>query len=134
MAAATRIKELSGKVGAAFKLAGVQVFVISLMAALASTVVEGVVACSAWIGGLVFVLANLWFAIRTFANNKTEARQVIFSIYLAELEKFSIVIVTMIAIFITVNPLEPMAVVAGFVVAQIVSLVISPKIFNKHIS
>ena len=124
---------MSGKVGAAFKVAGIQVFVISLMTALL-TFFGDVAAYSAWIGGLVFVLANLWFAIRTFANNKTEARQVIFSIYLAELEKFSIVIVTMIAIFITVNPLEPMAVVAGFVVAQIVSLVISPKIFNNHIS
>lgn len=91
-----------------------------------------VAAYSAWIGGLVFVLANLWFAIRSFVNNKTEAGQVVFSIYLAELEKFSIVIVAMVAIFMTVSPLEPIAVIVGFVIAQITSLVVSPKIFNNH--
>ncbi|MCG8381593.1 MAG: ATP synthase subunit I [Gammaproteobacteria bacterium] len=122
---------MSGKVGAAFKVAGIQVFVISLMTALL-TFFGDVAAYSAWIGGLVFVLANLWFAIRSFVNNKTEAGQVVFSIYLAELEKFSIVIVAMVAIFMTVSPLEPIAVIVGFVIAQITSLVVSPKIFNNH--
>ena len=84
---------------------------------------------STLLGGAVFIVASAWFAIRSFAKKECKAEKVVFYFYLAELEKFSIVIVALVAIFMLVDWINPFALFTGFFIAQISGLIVSAKLF-----
>ncbi len=86
---------------------------------------------SSLLGGLVFIVASTWFAIRSFTRRAHKAEQVVFYLYLAEVEKFSIVIVALVTIFLLMDQVDPLALFAGFFAAQISGLVVSAKLFSQ---
>lgn len=92
---------------------------------------DKVAVLSSLLGGMVFIVASTWFAIRSFARNVRKAEKVVFYLYLAELEKFSIVIVALVAIFLLVDPIDPLALFAGFFAAQISGLIVSARLFGQ---
>lgn len=95
---------------------------VSFVAAAVSWVwFDEVAALSALLGGAAVVIPNGFLAARVLAPNRdVSARAMMRSAWLGEIGKLALTVLAFGVIFGVVRPIEPLAVFAGFIAAQLV--------------
>jgi len=81
-------------------------------------VVNRNVALSAFLGGLVCVLPNMYFARQTFRTRNAQAQSLLWSIYFAELIKIILAVALFVIVFIKYKELHPLVFFITYFVAQ----------------
>lgn len=96
------------------------------LVALAQGVVSGY---SVALGGLISLVPGIYFMVRYFRYSGARAmEQVIRSAYLAELGKLAQIVLGFALVFTLVKPLNPMAVVGGFLIVQVAGILIAARL------
>lgn len=125
---------------AAFKLVYVQL-IFTVLLALLSYVYSGLVmAYSVLLGGVVYIVPNIYFVRSAFKSEKVETPQSILSrFYVAEAQKFLLTIVMFAICFALIKPLHAVAFFAAYVLIMVVNLAMLvnlsknwKKLFSNH--
>ena len=103
-------------------LAG-QMVVGTVLAASLWGLVGGVAGYSALLGSLTSVIPNVFLATRiALARREEGARALVRAAYAGELGKLALTVLMFSIVFVTVRPLAAWALFAGFIAAQLVTL------------
>ena len=104
-------------------LAG-QLVVGAVLAAVFWGLAGGVAGYSALLGSLTCVIPNAFLATRiVLARRDESARALLRAAYMGELGKLGLTVLMFSIVFVTVRPLAPGALFAGFIAAQLVTFV-----------
>jgi ATP synthase protein I len=104
---------------AARKILLAQTTVAAIAGVAAWLLFDAVAAYSAWLGGAVCVIPNVYLALRMMAATPSnEAGRMLRATYFGEVGKLVITAVLFTVVFVAVRPLNPAAVLAGFIAAQ----------------
>lgn len=87
---------------------------------------------SAALGGLISLLPGSWFMVRYFRYSGARAmEQVVRNAYIGEIVKLVQMGTGFTLVFALVSPLNPLAVMGGFLVVQVAGMVIAAKLANS---
>jgi ATP synthase protein I len=100
-----------------------------LIAVVLVTVVQGIVSgYSAALGGLNSLLPGSWFTLRYFRFSGARAMEkVVRNAYIGEIVKLVQMVTGFTLVFALVKPLNPLAVIGGFLVVQVAGMVIAAR-------
>jgi len=85
----------------------------------AACLVLGVTAAySALLGGLLYLLPNLYFAWRAFSGQGGSAQRVLIRMYASEIGKMMLAVALFSATFLLVQPLSPFSLFSTFILLQ----------------
>ncbi len=105
---------------------------VTFCAAVVLFAVKRELALSAFLGGLVCVLPNYYFARQMFTKRRSaDPQSIIWSIYIAELIKLSLAIILFAVIFINYKDLHPLTLLITYFIAQS-CMWIAPLFTDKH--
>jgi len=81
------------------------------------------------LGGLISLIPGTYFMVRYFRFSGARAmEQVIRSAYLAELGKIAQMVLGFTLVFALVKPLNPLAVMGGFLLVQVAGMVVAARL------
>lgn len=94
-----------------------------------------VAAYSALIGGLLYLLPNLYFTWRVlFSKRPAEtAQQVVMGVYAGEIGKMAFAVGLFSATFVLVNPLSPFSLFLTFILLQLSGWMLQVKLNNRFL-
>lgn len=105
-----------------FQILFIQTAILSLLSML-GLINSLVTAYSILLGGLLYLLPNIFFMARVLLNrNDSEPKQIVASVYMSQLGKMLLVVVLCIAIFKMVQPLSPFSLFGSYILMQISGL------------
>lgn len=101
---------------AIYRLIGVQLGA-TLIISVGFLLKDQVAAYSALLGGLIFILPNIYFAYKAFAyTGARAARQIVNSFYKGESVKLALTAVLFTVVFVSVKPLNVLALFLTFII------------------
>jgi ATP synthase protein I len=101
-----------------FRVLRAQALVTVLMAATCAGVFGVVAGYSALLGGLIALVANLYFAYKAFRFfGARSAQAIVQSFWSGEMGKLILTAALFALVFVAVHPLQPLALFAGYVLA-----------------
>jgi ATP synthase protein I len=104
--------------------------ITSAVVALALGVMSGY---STALGGLISLIPGSYFMVRYFRHSGARAmEQVIRNAYVAELGKIAQMGLGFALVFILVKPLNPMAVMGGFLIVQVAGMMIAARLDRRQ--
>lgn len=94
----------------------------------------GVEAYSALLGGLVYVLPNLYIAIRTLPHRPgSSARKVLVQLYAGQIWKMVLAVAGFAAVFAWVRPISPFSLFGTFILLQILGVLLQMKLKDRFL-
>jgi ATP synthase protein I len=103
--------------------------IVMLVLSAALLLLKGkVVAYSALLGGLVYILPNLYIALRTLPHRAgSTAGMVLAQLYVGQIWKMALSVAGFAAIFIWVKPLSPFPIFGTFILLQLLGMALLMK-------
>jgi len=108
----------------AYRYLAVEAAVTAAIALILLISVDVTAACSAILGGVVFILPNWLFTGLVFRQSDSDtARGILYRFFVGEALKIFVTIVLFAACFIMIRPLNIMALFATFIVTMVINVV-----------
>ncbi|MBA4502893.1 ATP synthase subunit I [Marinobacterium marinum] len=105
--------------------------VLVLLVSAACLLMGVVEAYSALLGGVIYLLPNLYFTWRTLGNRQAiGARGVLVSMYASEIGKMMLVVALFSSTFMLVQPLSPFSLFGTFILLQLSGWMLHLRLFN----
>jgi len=105
-----------------FQILLIQAAIVSLLSILGLTN-SLVTAYSILLGGLLYLLPNIFFVTRVLlSRHHSEPKQIVANVYMSQLGKMLLVVVLCIATFKMVQPLSPFSLFGSYILMQISGL------------
>jgi ATP synthase protein I len=106
--------------------------VVWLIMSLAATLLLGVVSgYSVAIGGLISLVSGAYFMARYFKHSGARAMEIVVrNALIAEFVKLVLIGLSFALVFALVKPLSPQSVFGGFLVVQLIGMIISTRLTN----
>ncbi|GAA0795685.1 ATP synthase subunit I [Marinobacterium sediminicola] len=105
--------------------------VLILLVSTACLLKGTVEAYSALIGGMLYLLPNLYFTWRALGNrHANSARTVLVSMYASEIGKMMLAVALFSAAFLMVRPLSPFSLFGTFILLQLSGWILQMKLFK----
>jgi len=102
----------------------IQMAAMLLLSGISLVVLGTVSAYSVFLGGLISIIPNAYFAAKVFSRTGARAMEtVVRNAYLGEFIKLALMGAGFSLVFVLVKPLQPLSLFAGFVLVHIVWLV-----------
>lgn len=102
-----------------------------LLVSAACLLLGTVEAYSALLGGLLYLLPNLYFTWRALGNrHDSSARHVLVSMYASEIGKMMLAVALFSATFLLVRPLSPFSLFGTFILLQLSGWMLQVKLFK----
>ncbi len=100
-------------------------FITSVVLAAVLFMYDFTAAYSGFIGGMIAVLANGWFALKVFTAKSRQPAQMLRSFYWAEINKLFIIGSMFIAVFVILESLNAAALLAAYFLVHMVPAVLA---------
>lgn len=105
--------------------------ILILLVSVACLLLGNVVAYSALLGGLLYLLPNLYFTWRALHNRHADsARRVLVIMYASEIGKMMLAVALFSATFLLVQPLSPFSLFGTFILLQLSGWMLQLKLFK----
>lgn len=105
--------------------------VLVLLVSAACLLMGVVEAYSAFLGGMLYLLPNLYFTWRTLGNRQAVgARGVLMSMYASEIGKMMLAVGLFSSTFLLVQPLSPFSLFGTFILLQLSGWMLHLRLFN----
>ncbi|WP_299202936.1 ATP synthase subunit I [uncultured Amphritea sp.] len=106
---------------------------VTLVITLATLLHSVVAAYSALIGGILYLLPNVFFAWRVLGRQSETPRGILADMYIGEIWKMVISILCFAAVFILVQPLSPFPLFLTFILLQILNWYLQMKVDDRFL-
>ncbi len=110
-------------------------FLLLLLVSAGALVLGTVTAYSALLGGLLYLLPNLYFTWRVLYSKRPAdtAQQVVISLYASEIGKMLVAALLFSAVFLLVQPLSPFSLFLTFILLQLSGWMLQWRLGNRFL-
>ncbi|MCP8688323.1 ATP synthase subunit I [Marinobacterium sedimentorum] len=112
----------------------IQTIVMLVLSAALLLLMGDVLAYSALLGGLIYIVPNLFVALRSLPHRAgSRARKVLAELYIGQIWKMALSVAGFTATFVWVHPISPFSLFGSFILLQLLGMLLQVKLKNRFL-